>query len=207
MMGKLSGWLVMLPAIFCMACASSSVPATYYGLQSAAAPPEQSLQNPLTIGVGPVVLPDYLDRAAIVTRVSPNRLQINTGHRWAGSLQNEILQALAGNLKHETASRQVVVFPWGSNFEPDIRFRVSIHAFEGQLARRIHLNATWAMTRRGSDQVVFIGDSDIAEEITGKDFEALADAMGRALATMSHDMAAAVGSGHGAVAQETQLEN
>lgn len=192
MRGRLFGWMVAIMVTLWMGCASSSTPPDYFGLYATNAAPGNFSRSPLTIGMGPVQLPDYLDRSTIVTRLSPTRLQINANQRWAGSLQGEILRVLAANIKSETGSRQVVVFPWGSDVEPDIRFRIVIHAFEGGTDQGVHLNATWSMERDSTDEAVVLRDYDGVEKVTGKDFEALTEAMGRALSAMGHEMATAV---------------
>lgn len=191
MRGNISGWMVTFVMILWMGCASSSAPPDYYGLQSRTDTPGQHAPSQLTIGLGPVQLPDYLDRSTIVTRLSPNRLQIHADKRWAGSLQSEITRVLGANLKNETGSRQVVLFPWGSDVEPDIRFRVVIHAFEGGTANGVHLNTTWSIAWPASDRAVVLHDSELVERVAGKGFESLTEAMGRALSALSHEMAAA----------------
>lgn len=192
MMGKALIRMGALLVILCMGCASGGAPPVYYGLQAEPTTNAPTVDRPLTIGVGPVQLPDYLDRSAIVTRLSPNRLQINQGHRWAGSLQSEILRVLAANLRAATAARQVAVFPWRTDFEPDLRFRISIEVFEGQPAQQVHLKATWTMTGGPSGVTDVLQNSDVFETIHGRGIEAITQAMGRALAVMSREMAAAV---------------
>jgi uncharacterized lipoprotein YmbA len=173
-------------------CASSITPIAYYGLHAVDPAVDHPPASQLTIGIGPVRLPDYLDRSAIVTRLSPNRLQINENHRWAGSLQSEILRVLAINLKRETGARQVATFPWSGNLDPDIRFRISIHAFEGQPASKAKLKATWTMTRNAHNHKAVLYNSDIAKHVDGKDLEAVTETMGDLLAEMSNEMASAI---------------
>lgn len=191
MMGKFWIWIMItLSAMLWMGCGSSSAPPAYYGLQTALVQPGQSFpESQLTVGVGPVQLPDYLDRAPIVTRLNPNRLQVHEGHRWAGSLQSEILRVLAANIKQETGSPQVVVFPWGSDFEPDIRIRIFIHAFEGRPAHSVRLKATWSITRPPSSQTVLLRDSEVVEKVNGDGFDSLTEAMGRSLGVLSQEIA------------------
>jgi len=40
----------------------------------------------LSIGLGPIKIPDILDRPQIVTRIDNNRLQLAEFHHWAGQL-------------------------------------------------------------------------------------------------------------------------
>jgi uncharacterized lipoprotein YmbA len=139
-----------------------------------------------------VVLPQYLDRSVIVTRVSPNRLTLNDGHRWAGSLHSEIMRVLVDNLGSRLHAKEVVLFPWNALIEPDSRFRVEIRSFEGRPGESVTLKAAWSLTFANSDQPVVRRVSVVQEKVNGYDFEDLAAAMGRALAGLSDEMAGAV---------------
>src|SRR5262245_19194049 len=43
--------------------------------------------GPVSIGVGPVIMPGYLDRTQIVTRSGPDRVKLASFHRWAEPLE------------------------------------------------------------------------------------------------------------------------
>src|SRR5271155_2651372 len=51
-----------------------------------------------TIGIGPIKLPEYLDRDEVVTRVGPNRLELSDQNRWAEPLDNNFKQVMAQDL-------------------------------------------------------------------------------------------------------------
>src|SRR5262249_8992959 len=55
----------------------------------------------VTIGVGPVIIPAYLDRTEIVTRTAADRVEISMFHRWAEPLADSIARTVA----EEIASR------------------------------------------------------------------------------------------------------
>jgi uncharacterized lipoprotein YmbA len=181
--------------LFCCGCAGSSVISAYYTLQPVNGthqPPDVPAGAQRVIGLGPVVLPQYLDRSVIVTRISPNRLILNDGHRWAGSLQSEIMRVLADNLGSRLHAKEVVLFPWNASAEPDSHFRVEIKSFEGRPGKNVTLKAAWYLTFPSSAQPVVHRVSEIQEKINGYGFEDLAAAMGRALAGLSDEMAGAV---------------
>ena len=58
----------------------------------------QPISKGLTIGVGPIRFPDYLDRPGIVTRSSGNTIEIAEFDLWAGSLKDDFMRILAENL-------------------------------------------------------------------------------------------------------------
>jgi hypothetical protein len=179
-------------------CLSGPAPVAYYLIEpgrsvlDARQPPTALIQK--TIGIGPVTVPAYLDRSAIVTRIGPNRVRINDDHRWASPLPDEILRVLAADLADEPGVRAVVVFPWASNIRPDFRFQVQVRAFEGKPGGKVTLEAAWRLTSEASGRCMDIErTSRIVQPAAGTGFDDLAAAMGQALETLSREMLSAIG--------------
>jgi uncharacterized lipoprotein YmbA len=75
-------------------CFGSTPPTQFYLLPSPTgvdtAPPSSAVQRDLTLGVGPVTVPPYLDRTQIVTRASRAKLVLADFDQWAAPLQDTI---------------------------------------------------------------------------------------------------------------------
>jgi hypothetical protein len=176
-------------------CNSGGANYLYYTLPSVQDPTIQvagEKRGRLVIGLGPVALPDYLDRAAIVTRVNDTRLAVHDGHRWAGSLHSDIVRVLAANLERHGQVKEVVVFPWTTRIEPDLRLRVEIKAFEGGMEDNVTLKAAWSLTSIQHDQAAVRRVSLIQEKTNGDGIEDLVTAMASTLYGLSREMARAV---------------
>ena len=190
--GRRSLWLILL---LCWGCAGSGAPPAYYTLQPA---PDANVRGKdpqtanLTIGIGPVELPRHLDRDAVVTRIGPNRLKVNDRHRWAGSLQTDIVRVLAARIEDLEQIKEVLVFPWPTNIEPDLRFRVQILAFEGRPGKEVMLKTAWSMAPGTSGRPAVRRVSLIREEVRGESIGRMVVAMGTALIRLSREMADAV---------------
>lgn len=188
-------WCVMLIVSLCIGCVGQGAPIAYYTMQPGTDFVGHSVdgRSPnLIIGLGPVTLPKYLDRDALVTRVSPNRLSVNEGHRWAGSLPSEILHVLAENIEGSGQAKEVVLYPWPTRIEPDLRFLLEIQSFEGKLGGSVVLRAVWSMAPSSSDQPALRRVTSIEEQTGGDGVEAMVAAMGRALAQLSREMSASI---------------
>ena len=76
-----------------LSCAKSSKPVEYYMLDASVGIETNQLlekdEGPL-IGLGPIRLPDYLDRFQMVVAVSENKYKLIDGHRWAEKLDQNI---------------------------------------------------------------------------------------------------------------------
>lgn len=184
-------WTLMV----CLGCFNQVPSTAYYTLnpmvEKNGAGPVANLGQRV-IGVGPLTLPDYLDRPSIVTRISPNQVAVNEGYRWAGTLQSEILRVITANLETLTNAKQVVAFPWGIAFEPDIRIRINIQAFEGNRDGKAQLKAAWTLTPGQGKQPAIQRVSQIETKVLGENFDNLAQAMGKLLADLSRQMAEAI---------------
>jgi uncharacterized lipoprotein YmbA len=180
---------------FCLGCYGGGAQYAFYKLPSvteAATPGETKETGRWIVGLGPLEIPDYLNRAAIVTRVSDTRLAVNDGHRWAGSLQDDILRVLASHLDQHHKVKEVVVFPWPPKMEPDVQFKVEIKAFEGGLGQQVTLKAVWSATTFKPNQPAVRRVCLVHEKISGNGIEDLVAAMGSALSGLGQDMADAV---------------
>ncbi len=132
--------------LFLAGCQSTSHAVTYYGLSSLAAPDRQTdpaaKDSDLSIGIGLVVLPDYLDRPQLVTRKGPNQVSIDEFNRWAGPLKSEIERVLTEDLIQATGSQRVAHLPWQQGFVPEKTIGITIYAFERMASGEVRLTAT-----------------------------------------------------------------
>ena len=89
----------------------------------------------LSVEVGPVEIPKYLERPQIVTRLSPNKIQPAAFDRWAEPLQDNVLGVLVENLTHLLWADQIVVSSWTGSKSVNYRVPVEVIRFDGQQTR------------------------------------------------------------------------
>jgi uncharacterized lipoprotein YmbA len=143
----------------------------------------------LSIGVGPVEIPEILDRPQIVTRSGPNKLNVDEFHRWAGRMDESFAQVLAENISLLLGTDQVAVYPWQTDFKPRYRIALKIRYFEGQWGKDVLLEAIWSVSSRQSQQTHTVRKSVINEPLsTEADYEALVAAQSRAIAQLSREI-------------------
>ncbi len=188
-------WIILLTLFVGAGCFSAGKPLAYYTLnplKQRDEPPAPGIAGQWVIGVGPLELPEYLDRLDLVTRISPNRIMVNANHRWAAPLRSEVLRVLVHDLALQTRARQVLSYPWDSRFEPDLRISLQIQAFEGIRGGKVRLRAAWSLTPAQADQPALQRVSDIEQSTAGGSFEDLVAAMGKVLGRLSMEIAAGV---------------
>ncbi len=175
-------------------CLGSSRPARFYTLE-----PLQLRDGPGSVGtdatlaVGPVEIPDYVDRPQIVTRSGANELVISEFDRWGASLDNQISNSLVAALRDRLEPQQIAVVPWRSavpSTGPSYRVRVSVSRFDGILGQSVVLQARWELRVQsdGKEESLAVREASVTEKIEGSEYEALAAAMQRALVRFGEQM-------------------
>ena len=69
--------------------------------------PFDGASTPARIVVGPITLPEIVDRPQFVVRVGPNQVAIAEQHRWAEPLKSQISRVIAQNLAQFLGATQV----------------------------------------------------------------------------------------------------
>lgn len=186
----ISKGILLLVAPLLVACASSSVPDHYYLLSpmfSSSAPVSGSTA---VVGVGPVTIPSYLDRATIVTRSSANRPEINSGYRWAEPLGENINRVLMDNLERAGIAERLEMFPWTSRDLVEWQIVVDIDRFERQSDGDIHLVARWKLVHFESGQIARAAKYDKKLPAPDASIEGTVIAMSSLLADLTGEMVA-----------------
>ena len=176
-------------------CLGTSRPSRFYTLE-----PLQVRNGPgstpteATLAVGPVELPDYVDRPQIVTRSGTNEVVIAEFERWGGSLDRQISGSLVATLRDRLAPRQIAVVPWKSavlSSGTPYRVTVSVSRFDGVLGHSVVLQARWELCTRsgGKEESLGAKEASVTEHIDGSDYDALVAAMERALVRLGQQMA------------------
>ena len=91
--------LLLATALLTSACASSP-PSQFYLLEAAPATATFSAASTTAprLGIGAIVLPDYLNRPQIVLRDHGGRLLLRERERWAEPLEDGVRRTLGENL-------------------------------------------------------------------------------------------------------------
>jgi uncharacterized protein len=155
------------------------------------ASPEQNL----IIAIGPVRIPDYLDRPQIVTRAGRNELKLSEFDRWAGSLESDATRVLVEDISSLLPADRFSVVRWTPYLESQVpvsyRVEVLVDRFEGTLSDSVLLKAQWEVFAHNRS-LLLKRESLIREQINGGSYDALVAAMSSALERLSQDIAGGI---------------
>jgi uncharacterized lipoprotein YmbA len=181
-------------AIMSLIGCASSPSETYYTLTAGAAVNESTSatsKSAYSIAVGPITLPEVVDRPQIVLRAGPNQVSIVELHRWAGQLRNEISRVIADNLAADLNVKWVAAYPQSAGDNADYHVLVDIQRFDSTMGESVAIDALWTV-KRVSDGILRTGRSAAKESGSGGTYDAMVAAHSRALATISREIAEAI---------------
>jgi len=181
-----AAWLALLAALTGMAgCVTMGPETAFYTLSE---PNELDLAAPLAstpaVVVGPVQLPEMLDRPQIVTRQDSHRLKVHEFHRWGGSFGDEIARAVQADLVRLLGSDRVAL-QGTAEFPADYRVGLDIARFEGVLGGEVVLELRWSIFEGKSGKLAAAYRSRIVDTADGAGIEPVVAAQSRALGAVS----------------------
>lgn len=145
-----------------------------------------------SVGVQPVVMPEYLDRSEIVAYAGPHELSANRDDRWAERLPTNVTRVLAENLSILLGTDHVYVLPSREPERPDYEVAVEFDRFERSASGESVLDAHWLVRDAASQKVVVRNRTRLATRIPNDSYGALVASMNENLSNLSHDIAAVI---------------
>lgn len=147
---------------------------------------------PVSVTIGPVEIPDYLDRSPLVTRDGDHGLKLSEFHRWGGSLGDNLTTVLMENLSTLLASDRIVAYPGMNDKGPQYRAEVRVLRLDCFPEDRVELKAQWLVMTGKERQEVARGLSTYTERVTDGNYETLVAAISRTVGHLSREIAQAI---------------
>ena len=148
-------------------------------------------ERTLSISIGPVDLPAFLDRPEIVTRLGLGEVERAEFNRWAEPLAESVPRVLASDLASRLGTGRVAVLPWEGSARSQYQVVVNVARFDGVLGKEVVLDARWRLLARTGEELV-VRRSVLTEAPDGTSYQALVASMSRALGALSQEIASAL---------------
>ena len=181
-------WLMLVG----LAAACGTAPKeNFYTLGAAPTPAAPATANAgMSVFVGPVTIPEDVDRAPLVLRTGPNQVEILDLHRWAEPLKSAIPRVLAEALMAELGTAKVFAARQGATQPVDYRIAVEVRRFESSRETGASIDAIWTVTRaKGGSRS---GRSVLGEPAPSRDLQGVAAAHSRLLGRLAGEIAGGV---------------
>lgn len=142
----------------------------------------------ITVWIRHVTVPEVVDRAQMVVRSAPNRVEIADFHRWAEPLRVGIARVVAADLAAELGAGFLVVAGQPADMQPDIRVSLDVRGFDAVPGEGVSVEALWTV-RPGKGGEPRSGTAAAQEAVLAPDHAAIAAAYSRALARLARELA------------------
>jgi uncharacterized lipoprotein YmbA len=168
-----------------------SPPTNFYTLSPDASLASTGDSRAIVAVIGPVTIPELVDRPQIVTKLGDNGVAVNEFERWAQPLNGDIGRVIAANLGTLLNSQQISVYDATHDAPSVWHVRIDVMRFDSVPGRDVVVDVLWAVRPPGKGRLV-TGRSVAREAVSGPGFDPIVAAHDRALASVSRDIAAAV---------------
>ncbi len=173
------------------ACGSSP-PVRYFALSPMDSVQQQDPDDAVTLGVGPLRLPEYLNRSQIVTRGGGSELEVDEFSRWAEPLTQALHRVVSTDVDNMMNGVMVIAFPWEAVVHNEVDYRLlgEVTRFDADRSGRVVLDIQWGITATTGLAAVVIRRTQYETRAARPDDPAIVvSAMNDALAMFSRDVA------------------
>ena len=141
----------------------------------------------LVVAVGPLRLPEHLNREKLASREERYRVLVHDYDRWAEPLEDNVTSTLAENLSRLLPAERVVAYP---ESVPDADFTVRAHFMEfgPSPSGDVLLSASWSLAGASGSEIAW-HRTTIREPRAGPSVIDTVAAMSTALARLSEEIA------------------
>jgi uncharacterized lipoprotein YmbA len=146
----------------------------------------------LAIGLGPVQLPEYLDRPDLVIRTSANGFELSDMNRWAEPLPDNFRHVLAAELTNLLGNADIVEYPWNPGTRLDYVVRIEVQRFEADTSQTAQLIARWDLRTAGGQQLLASRQAQLSRPVTSLAGDAVAGALSQELGELAQQIASTI---------------
>ena len=141
------------------------------------------------IAIGPIEIPEYLDRAEIVTRAKENQLMISEFDLWGGSIKTEISRVLIENIGSLLDRDGLAVVAWKTTMPESYRVPVILYRFDAVQDGSLTLRAQWAVFDKDGKSLLSFQEAIVTKPAKGSGYDVLVALMSEALGDLSKTIA------------------
>lgn len=182
-------YLILVTAVLLLTACGRSHPSQFYILTAHHAHSNKvnADSKHYTLGVGPIKLPDYLNRPQIVFKKQPNQIIPSEYHRWGEPLDTNMKSVIISNLAEALTNWRIVSYPWKRSEHVKLQLKINIIDFDTNLQGDSTLILNWSIYDTKTGRVIINQQHRYSTHVKDiKNYNKVALAMSHNLAKASH---------------------
>jgi uncharacterized lipoprotein YmbA len=191
-MSRLARGGAVLLVVLLAGC-STSPPAQFYTLTPRSLDNEAVVSTPFagTVAVGPVSVPEAVNRPQFVVRDGANRVVVLELRRWAEPLRDGIAEAIASYLSRDLGGARVTPMTQSAATSAQFDVALDVQRWDMIVGEAAAIDVVWTIKRRSGAGAPIPGRSSVREssQTSGDPYDALVAAQVSALASISREIA------------------
>jgi uncharacterized protein len=188
---KTAAFLLLVLLVGC----ASSPPSKFYLLSPVSNGNSKSQHSAdaecVSIGIGYVRLPEYVNRPQIVTRTSQSELSRSQFDLWAEPLQDTFSRVIAENLTRLLCTKRVYL-PWMRSIKADYLAGAEVIEMNGNLGTTAFLQVEWSIWEGAGGKELVQRRSTYNEPVPDRSYCGLVQTYSNMIGHLSRDIAEAV---------------
>ncbi len=144
------------------------------------------------IGVGPVRIPEYLNRPQIVTKDEEGMLTFAQFDRWGEPLDLALSRLISANLTLLLPGVNMEVYPWNIAIPVEYQVLADVVQLESELDKDLFFAAQWSLLDAQNNKMLFTKRFEFRKPIEPHSYSGLVGTLSMACASLSRDIAEAV---------------
>ncbi len=139
----------------------------------------------VSVVVGPVTLPAYVDRAELVFQSADNQFQVPSNVHWTGSLPENFTRVLATDLGRRLHSGNVMTYPAPATLKSRYQVAVDVRQFHAISGGDAILEVEWRVQAPAGGQIIHRQNGSFREPIVGDGYAPVVAAESRLVAQLA----------------------
>ena len=143
----------------------------------------------MIIGIGPVKIPEYLNRPQMVTMTPEKMLQFAQFNRWGESLDLGLARLVREDLTVMLPGAKLTLYPWNPSIPVKYQVVVEVVQLDSELAKDMHFVVQWTVIDVQNSKTVMIKRSEFRLPIVSHNYVGLAQTLSTACSSLSDQIA------------------
>ena len=174
----------------------TSKPSKFYLLRSMENPqkslPTTGNKDSVSVLIGPITLPAYLDRTQVVTLAGKHELLVEEFNRWGESLQKTFYRVLLEDLSLLLNTAEVYAYDTSGSISTDFQIVIDVTRFDSVVGGNAYLTAFWTVSGKDKTTPSITRKSVFRAPVSATGFPGVVDAQNQILTAFSREIASAI---------------